>query len=175
MNKILIWGICAIFLFISGTTKIQAKEHDLSRVHVGKGEADPRVAQMRTVLTKYKSPMVGLEKVLIDTAEKYDLDWTLMAAIAGTESSFASRMPAGCINPYGWGIYGDNKICFKTLEDSIEGVAAGLAKKYNTSSLESIARTYNKVSTEGWINHTKFFINKIKTAQVPVSSLPINL
>lgn len=163
MNKTLIWIASAIFLLLSGTTKTIAFEHD------------SRATQMRVVLTKYNSPMIGLEDVLIKTAEKYGLDWTLMAAIAGTESSFGKRMPYQCNNPYGWGIYGDNKICFKTLEESIEGVASGLAKKYNISSIESIARTYNKVSTEGWITHTKFFMNKIKTAQIPVSSLPITL
>jgi len=163
MNKTLIWIICAIFLFISGTTDAIAAEHDF------------RAVQMHVVLTKYKSPMIGLEEIMIKTAEKYGLDWTLMAAIAGTESSFAKRMPTNCNNPYGWGIYGDNKICFKSLEDSIEGVTSGLAKKYNISSVESIARTYNKVSTAGWISHTKYFMNKIKTAEIPVSSLPINL
>jgi hypothetical protein len=163
MRKILVWLASTILLFSSGTSTIHATEHDL------------RAEQMRAVLTKYNSPMVGLESVLIETAEKYNLDWTLLAAIAGTESSFAKRMPHECINPYGWGIYGDNKLCFATLEASIEGVAAGLAKKYNISSLESIARTYNTVSTEGWTRHTRFFMNKIKTAQVPVSALPITL
>jgi len=163
MKKTLIWLICAILLFTSGTTTVNAAEHD------------PRAAQMRVVLAKYKSPMIGLENVLIQTAEKYGLDWTLMAAIAGTESSFGKRMAKNCNNPYGWGIYGDNKLCFKSLEDSIEGVASGLANKYNISSIESIARTYNTVSTDGWISHTKFFMNKIKTAEIPVSSLPIIL
>ena len=163
MKKILARILCAFLIFVSGIGPVNAIDHD------------PRAAQMRVVLTKYKSPMIGLESVLITTAEKYDLDWTLLAAIAGTESSFAKRMPHNCINPYGWGIYGDNKLCFKSLEDSIEGVASGLAKKYNISSLESIARTYNKVSTAGWIKHTRFFMNKIKTAQVPVSALPITL
>ena len=163
MTKTLLWIASAILLLSSGKTSIMAAEHD------------PRATQMRVVLTKYESPMVGLEDVLITTAEKYGLDWTLMAAIAGTESSFAKRMPHECINPYGWGIYGSNKLCFKTLEDSIEGVASGLAKKYNISSLESIAYTYNKVSTKGWISHTRFFMNKIKTAEVPVSALPITL
>lgn len=163
MKKTLIWLASAIFLFISGRTSIFATEYD------------PRPAQMRVVLAKYNSPMVGLEDVLIETAEKYGLDWTLMASIAGTESSFARRMPYECINPYGWGIYGNNKLCFESLEDSIEGVASGLAQKYNISSLESIARTYNTVSTNSWISHTRFFMNKIKTAEIPVSALPITL
>ncbi len=163
MKKTLVLVICTIILLLSGTKQVSAVEHDL------------RAKKMRVVLSKYNSPMVGLEDVLIKTAEKYNLDWTIMAAIAGTESSFARRMPYQCINPYGWGIYGDNKLCFKSLEDSIEGVAAGLAKKYNISSLESIARTYNTVSTDGWISHTRFFMNKIKNAEVPVSALPIEL
>lgn len=163
MKKTLIWIASFLTIITSGTTKAIAAEHD------------SRPAQMRVVLEKYKSPMVGMENILIQTAEKYGLDWTLMAAIAGTESSFAKRMPYNCNNPYGWGIYGDNKLCFKSLEDSIEGVASGLAKKYNISSIESIARTYNTVSTDGWIKHTKFFMNKIKTAEVPLSALPITL
>lgn len=163
MKKTLIWAICTIILFTSGVTPIKAVEHD------------PRPAQMRVILTKYHSPMIGLEDILIETAQKYGLDWTLMAAIAGTESSFGIHMPGNCINPYGWGIYGDNKLCFKTFEESIEGVAAGLAKGYNTSTIESIAHTYNTVSTAGWLAHTKFFMNKIKTAEIPVSALPITL
>lgn len=163
MMKIMVWVILSILAFSSGASQIRASEFD------------SRAIQMRVVLEKYNSPMVGLEDELIATAEKYGLDWTLMAAIAGTESSFAKRMPYQCNNPYGWGIYGDNKICFESLEASIEGVASGLAKKYDISSLETIAYTYNKVSTEGWINHTRFFMNKIKLAQIPVSALPITL
>ncbi len=163
MKKTLLWIASSILLLISGTTKIKA------------AESDHRIAQMHVVLAKYNSPMIGLEDVLIRTAVKYNLDWTMMAAIAGTESSFGKRMPGNCINPYGWGIYGDNKLCFKSFEDSIEGVASGLAKKYNISSIDSIARTYNTVSTAGWITHTRFFMNKIKTAEIPASALPITL
>lgn len=161
--KIIVWVIISALVLISGANQARATDFD------------SRAIQMRTVLEDYNSPMVGLEDTLIETAEKYNLDWTLMAAIAGTESSFAKRMPYQCNNPYGWGVYGDNKICFESLEASIEGVASGLAKKYNISSLETIAYTYNKVSTEGWIKHTRFFMNKIKTAEIPVSSLPITL
>ncbi len=163
MKKALIWFASLILIFISGANPVKANEHA------------ERVVKMRVVLTKYNSPMIGLEDTMIRTAEKYGLDWTLLAAIAGTESSFAKRMPYQCNNPYGWGIYGSNKLCFASLKDSIEGVASGLAKKYNISSIESIARTYNTVSTDGWIKHTKYFMNKIKTAEIPVSALPITL
>ncbi len=136
---------------------------------------DVRPLAMRSVLEKYDSPMVGYENELIALAEQYNLDWTLLAAIAGTESGFGKRMPHNCLNPYGWGIYGDKKLCFQTFPEAAEAVAKGLSTRYNTSSLASIGRTYNKVSTDSWISHTRFFMNKIKTAQIPVASLPINL
>lgn len=136
---------------------------------------DERVVKMNVILTKYNSPMVGLESTLIKLADDRGLDWTILAAIAGTESTFGKRMPYQCLNPYGWGIYGDNKICFASFEKAAETVADGLVKKYNTSSLYSIARTYNSVSTDSWAAHTQYFINKIKTAEIPVHALPITL
>lgn len=139
------------------------------------GVDDLRVLQLETVLMAYHSPMLPYASELITLAEKYKLDWTLLAAIAGTESSFGKRMPESCLNPYGWGIYGSNRLCFATFPEAAEAVAKGLSTRYNTTSLESIARTYNKVSTEGWLNHTRFFVNKIKNQSIPVAQLPIEL
>lgn len=163
MKRLITWALCAIVMFSSSISHVNAAEPDL------------RAVKMHAVLEQYHSPMVGLEDELIATAEQYNLDWTLLAAIAGTESSFAIHMPANCINPYGWGIYGANKLCFDSLQAAVKGVAEGLHDKYDTSSLEAIAHTYNHVSTAGWLSHTKFFMRKIKTAQVPVSALPITL
>lgn len=163
MKQKFAWIAFAVLLFFSGTTKADAAEHTA------------RVAQMHTVLESYHSPLSGHEQALIETAEKYHLDWTILAAIAGTESSFGIHMPDKCINPYGWGIYGDNRLCFSSFDDSITGVAQGLASKYNLSSLESIARTYNTATTDGWIAHTRYFMTRIKDAPIPVSALPVTL
>jgi len=136
---------------------------------------DPREVKLRLVLSAYNSPMLGNESALIEAAESRNLDWTLMAAIAGTESSFGKRMPANCLNPYGWGIYGDNKLCFGSFKVAANKVAEGLSTRYNTTSLEAIGKTYNQVSTAGWIAHTRFFMNKIKNTEIPVHELPITL
>lgn len=139
-----------------------------------------RALRMHQILEAYHSPMSGHEEALIASADKYHLDWTLLAAVAGTESSFGLHMPytrAGqpCINPYGWGVYGDNLMCFDSYEAAADQVAAGLAKGYNTTSLHTIARTYNTVSTDAWEAHTQYFIDRIKNAPIPVSVLPITL
>ena len=162
MKKILIILILSLVLLTNASEAI-AVDHDV------------RPLAMRVVFEKYNSPMMGYEVELITIAEKYGLDWTLLAAIAGTESSFGKRMPADCLNPYGWGIYGSNKLCFKSFPEAAEAVAKGLSTRYNTSSLESIGRTYNKVSTDGWISHTRLFMDKIKNASIPVAELPIEL
>jgi hypothetical protein len=162
MKQLCTWIALAILMFFSGNSVAHATDV-------------ARVAQMHSVLESFHSPMSGHEQILIDTAEKYHLDWTILAAIAGTESSFGLHMPDKCVNPYGWGIYGDNKLCFTSFDDAISGIAQGLATKYNTTSLETIARTYNKVSTEGWISHTHYFMNRIKSVPIPVSSLPVTL
>ena len=161
MKKRLIAFIYALFATLIMPTRV--------------GAYDEREAKMNVILVKYHSPMAGLEPALIKLAEEKGLDWTLLAAIAGTESSFGKRMPHECLNPYGWGIYGDNKLCFESFEKAALAVADGISKKYNTTTLETIARTYNKVSTEGWIRHTRFFMNKIKSAEIPVHALPITL
>ena len=163
MKQVLSVIVSLIALFLSGVHPVKAAEPDY------------RVLQMRTILSKYNSPMLGLEDKLVSTADQYGLDWTILAAIAGTESSFGKRMPHQCINPYGWGIYGANKLCFTSFEAAISGVAKGLSTKYNTTSLETIAKTYNSVSTSAWTSHTRFFMNKIKTAEVPVHALPVTL
>ncbi len=131
--------------------------------------------RLNLVLKKYHSPMEGQEKLLIATAKKYNLDWTLIAAIAGTESSFGKYMPYQCINPFGWGIYGDHKLCFSSFAEAIQVVGQTIGTKYNTSSLETIARTYNPSHTQHWLHLTKAFISKIKNQPIPVSKLPLTL
>ena len=143
--------------------------------HIKAYTLEEKEIKLNIVLQKYNSPMQGLEKLLIQTAEKYNLDWTLIASIAGTESSFAKRMPYQCINPFGWGIYGKNKICFKSLKESIKTVAEGIGTKYNTTSIESIAKIYNSANTSHWLKLTKFFMKTIKNQPIPPSKLPITL
>jgi len=131
--------------------------------------------KLRVILKRYNSPLVGLEEVLINSAEQNGMDWTTLAAISGTESSFAKRMPYTCINPFGWGIYGKNKKCFKDLEASIQEVGKGIGEGYNTTSLYTIAKTYNPTHTNHRYNSTKFFANKIKNQPLKASMLPLDL
>lgn len=137
---------------------------------------DERIVKLGLVLEKYNSPMLGSEQALIGFAESNGLDWRILAAIAGVESSFGKRMPYQCTNPYGWGITGNgNRLCFEDFVAATKAVGEGLGNRYNTDSVLTIARTYNPGNYADWANKVTYFMNKISSQEIPVSRLPITL
>ena len=114
---------------------------------------DRRVEVLREWLRYKKSPLAGYEEVFIRVADKYDLPWTLLPAIAGKESSYGKRVPyfkgRFSYNPFGWGVTGGRVIVFNSWEEAIEKVAYGLKTKYfdkGIDSLEKIERYYTPPS-----------------------------
>ena len=62
---------------------------------------DSRVVALERVFTKYNSPLVPLAQTYVDTADKYGIDWKLLPAISGLESSFGIHLMPGSHNAYG--------------------------------------------------------------------------
>lgn len=111
-------------------------------------------------LENKKSPIAGESGTFVKSADKYGLDWRMVAAISGVESSFGKRIPYNSYNAYGWN-NGDYK--FKSWDDSIDHVTMTLRKKYvdkGKVSVSKIARTYAPPSST-WGNNVKFFMRKI--------------
>lgn len=69
-------------------------------------------------------PLEGYGEKLVDAAEKYDLDWRLLPAIAIKEST-GGKFACGN-NPFGWG---SCKVKFKSVDAAIDTVARNLAGK----------------------------------------------
>ncbi len=67
-----------------------------------KAKKDDRAERLAKFLRSQNSPMAGDAKALVKTADKYNLDWRLLAAIAGVESTYGIFVPTGSYNPYGW-------------------------------------------------------------------------
>jgi hypothetical protein len=98
-----------------------------------------------------KMPLAGLGLKMVEEAEKNDLDWRLIPAIAVRESTGGKF---DCIkvpnNPFGWG---SCKIGFKSNEEAIEIVAKNLGgnnpkteRHYGNKSTKEILRAYNPPS-----------------------------
>jgi hypothetical protein len=86
-----------------------------------------RIDTLRAYLTKMNSPMVDNTEDFIDAAEQYNLDWRLLPAIAGVESTFGKHVLPGSYNPFGWG---GGRIYFDSWRDGIYTVGKGVSEKY---------------------------------------------
>lgn len=93
---------------------------------------DDRAKRLGAYLLSVGSPMAADAESLVKIADSYDLDWTLLPAIAGLESQYGKMVPAGSYNPYGW----DNgRMNFKSWSDASETVAAGIRIRYQPTGI----------------------------------------
>jgi hypothetical protein len=140
---------------------------------------DERVSTLRAVLDDYGSPLADSAKDFVSYADKYQLDWKLVAAIAGVESTFGKHVPSNSFNAWGWAVFTGQQsgATFRSWERGIALVSQGIREKYlndGLTSVEQIGRRY--ASSRAWPNSVRFFIAKIE-GFTPTSSrtLPVEL
>lgn len=130
---------------------------------------DPRVLAMDQFLNDYHSPMAPHAKFIVETADSYGLDWRLVVAIAGVESSFGNIVPGGDSNN-AWGWRGINKNArgwsvFATWEDGIKEITRGLAEGYGvTLTPEQIEPSYCPpcaAGGHGWARGVNKFMREL--------------
>lgn len=125
------------------------------------GTDDYRIMILRTYLIKHNSPLAEHAEDFVAIADKYNIDWRLVPAISGVESTFGKRIPRNSYNAYGWA---NGAYKFKSWEDSIEIVSKTLREKYidrGAPSISRIARRYAPPSST-WAGKVKFFMKKIE-------------
>lgn len=122
---------------------------------------DFRQEQLKQYFDYYKSPLAEYAGVFVEMADKYNIDWKLLPAISGVESTFARHYINGTYNAYGWG---GGKIQFESWEDSIEKVSKALSEKYYSRGLDTpakIAPVYCPPS-KVWAGNVNFFMEKLE-------------
>ena len=135
-----------------------ALSHSIESVRIDRANA------LNKFFTKYNSPLIGKEKEFIEIADKYELDYRLVPAIAGMESTLCKKIPHQSNNCWGWGVYGNNVIRFESFEAGAEEVAKGLAQNYVDKGLdtpERIAPVYTPPNPGNWSRGVRFFMNEI--------------
>lgn len=123
-------------------------------------EADTRVEILTLFLQKQNSPLVPYVKEFISAADTFNLDWRLVPAITGVESSFGKRIPYNSHNAYGWN---NGNFRFNSWEESIDHVSKILKTKYvdrGATNVWSIGRIYAASPT--WANRVNHFMAKIE-------------
>lgn len=129
---------------------------------------DNRAKILKKFLEKYSSPLALHSQTFINNADKYDLDWRLVASISGVESTFGKFIPYNSYNGWGWGIYGENTIYFSSWEDGIETVSKGLKENYinkwGAENVYEIGSIY--AASPRWAGNVTFFMEKITEFQI---------
>ena len=92
-----------IFLFIATQRPVWAYVAENS-AQIKKGEGvktDTRKLTLKSFLKKEQSPLANYTEKIIQESDKNNLDWRLIPAITGVESSFGKRIPYNSYNAYG--------------------------------------------------------------------------
>jgi hypothetical protein len=132
--------------------------------NVNQTEADHRAKILSEYLKQNDSPLAPYAQLFVNMADKYNLDWKLVAAISGVESTFGKEIPTSSFNAWGWGVYGDNVIRFKSWEDGIATISEGLREKYmdqwGGKDIYGIGAMY--ASSNAWPDHVEYYMNQIQ-------------
>lgn len=132
---------------------------------VGQMARDTRAERLRAYLNAQGSPLAGESAHFVAEADRLGLDWKLVAAIAGAESTFGKYVPGGSYNAWGWGIPTGAKsgIVFRSWKEGITAVSEGLATGYiarGAKTVEQIGRTY--AASPRWAGSVRFFMGRIE-------------
>jgi hypothetical protein len=142
--------------------------------------ADTRVSRLRMFLKSYDSPLTGDAATFVQEADKYNLDWKLVAAIAGVESTFGKQIPTGSYNGWGWGVFTGTQsgVNFKDWAEGIAVVSEGLRKNYIDRGAQDIYEMGWIYAANGnsWAGHVRYFVDKLETFQpTEVAQLPVSI
>jgi hypothetical protein len=121
--------------------------------------ADARPEIIRQYLKECGSPLVAYADFIVQTADKYQIDFRLTTAIAQQESNLCKIIPAGSYNCWGWGIHSQGTLGFNSFAQGIEEVSKGIREEYlnkGLSTIEEIMSKYTPLSNGSWA----FGVNK---------------
>lgn len=110
--------------------KASASSANIKTLISTKEGSDYRVKILKKYLTYYNSPLSDNAEDFVYYADKYNLDWRLVAAISGVESTYGKQIPPSSYNGWGWGVYGTNVIRFASWKEGIQIVSQGLRQRY---------------------------------------------
>lgn len=119
----------------------------------GYSDTGARIANLKSFFRKHNSPLYEHAEFIVKAADKYELDYRLIPAIAMQESTLCRAIPNNSHNCWGWGIYGNKVTRFSSYDEAIETVSKGLKKNYIDRGLVTTAQimaVYTPSSNGSW-------------------------
>jgi hypothetical protein len=126
---------------------------------------DARPEILKNYFSYYKSPLISQAQLLVDTADKYELDFRLLPAIAQQESNLCKIIPPNTFNCWGWGIHSKGTLGFDSYEEAIETVSQGIKEEYIDKGYltpEEIMSKYTPMSNGSWARGVTQFMGEME-------------
>ncbi|MCL5114081.1 MAG: hypothetical protein M1372_02880 [Patescibacteria group bacterium] len=126
---------------------------------------DKRVENLRLFFNRHGSPLEPFAQQMVNTSQKYGLDFSLLPAIAMQESNLCKKAPKDSYNCWGFGIYGKKVTKFSGFGEAIDTVAKTLATTYKKDGLispEEIMSRYTPSNNGAWASSVRQFMNQLQ-------------
>ncbi|OGH24958.1 MAG: hypothetical protein A3B47_02580 [Candidatus Levybacteria bacterium RIFCSPLOWO2_01_FULL_39_24] len=126
---------------------------------------DIRVEIVKQFFAKYKSPLESFAQNVVEDADKYDLDYRLLPAIAMQESNLCKKIVTDSYNCWGFGIYGKKVTRFESYPEAISTVTKTLANNYMAGGLntpEEIMKKYTPSNNGAWAESVNYFMSLLQ-------------
>lgn len=135
-------------------------------LHVAISATDARPIMIEQYFSRYHSPLAGLGKFIVTTADNYGLDPYLFVAIAQQESNLCKKIPENSYNCWGWGIHSRGTLKFTGYQEAITAVIQGLTQDYLSKGLidpATIMSKYTPLSTGSWAAGVNQFLEELRS------------
>lgn len=157
-KKALVLLLISFIPYLAYTQEVQAAQF---AVEIQAKQMDKKAEILANYFAQYGSPLQYHAQDFIDASQEYGVDWKLVPAIAGTESTFGKFIPGG-YNAWGWGVYGTQAIYFNSWREAIFTVTKGLKENYINKGLTNpyaMNRVY--AASPAWGGHVAYFMNDL--------------
>jgi hypothetical protein len=125
-----------------------------------------RVEVLKAYFEKHNSPLALHAETFVGVADKYGMDYRIMPAISGVESTFAKQYIPETHNPFGWG---SGYIYYTSFDEAIEALGKGLYNGYvskGRDTVEKIAPVYNPPHPDTWARNVNYFMGQISATSL---------
>lgn len=124
-------------------------------------EEDRRVETLGAYLESKNSPLAEFANDFVEAADKYEVDYRLLPAIAGIESNFGQVQLADSYNPFGWG---GGYIYFDSFDEAIWTVSKELYERAFVLGVDTpreLAPSYCPPNSLRWTTAVEGFMEEI--------------
>ena len=143
---------------------LPATDSDMT-IQTSISSSDARAEIVRQFLARHNSPLEPFADDVIEAADTYGINYSLVPAIAGQESGFCSVIPDNSYNCWGYGIYPGHVTRFTSYQQGIWQVTQTLATKYIGQGLRTpreIMSRWTPSSNGSWANGVEIFMSQLE-------------